>query len=247
MDQQRSADDFSHDFWQSMDGPAGLNHESLYSLGIQEHQLVSAWRHPNIPPDRVESRELAVVHRIHRQDETVTVQFLKDQHRLRLHVGAVTPVDKTPHSYPAQWIRPSEPMPTAKQCQEMAGVEEARRLQLERMGHPVPPRFNQKDLDLPPKRVEMSDRWGIPGPTLIALRNRSVPMTEVTGAYDQHFYTKLYEHNFYANNLVRVDDKSKGDNTTVHHIYVPLDGHPKEQMKDGGWRELPPGENIPRC
>jgi len=227
-----------------------LDLQDFNLYGLKEHQLVNAWRNPFAPSWTPESRELAIIHRVHLEDQTVTVQFLKDQNRIRMHVAAVTQVDKTPHSYPAKWIHPGDAMPTATQCQAAAVLEEEHRAHLERMGHPMAPRFQQKDLDLPPKRVEQSDRWGIPAPTLIALRNRSIPMSEVTGLYDQHFYSKLYENNFYPTKAVQVSDKKSGnmpgEATTINHIYVPLNGPPKQQMKDGGWRELPPQECIPR-
>merc|ERR1719267_5828 len=35
--------------------------------------------------------------------------------------------------------------------------------------------------------------WGIPEPTLAALKNRSIPANEVTGEYGRHFYSNLYE------------------------------------------------------
>lgn len=225
------------------------SHHDLNMLGLKEHQLVHAWRSPFAPSWTLESREQGVVHKVHREDHTITIQFLSDQHRVRMHTAVVTPVDNTPSSYHAQWLHPGQDFPSLAACQAAAQHDDEHRAMLERSGHPVPPRFDKKDFALPPKRVERSDRWGMPTTTLIALRNRTIPMCEVTGRYDQHFYTQLYDNKFYPTKPMKVLDMQRGnlpgEPPITKHFYIPLSGIPKQQMEDNSWRQMAPEELQP--
>jgi len=80
------------------------------AAGPHELQLVQAWR-PS--PDGTWQLGQGVIHRVHHEDETVTVQFLPDQHRCRLPFSTVKPyVDITP-VYPKMRLAPGERLPTA--------------------------------------------------------------------------------------------------------------------------------------
>jgi len=97
------------------------------------------------------------------------------------------------------------------------------------------------------RRIEKVQQWGIPEPTLDALRNRSIPMYQVTGNYGRHFYTGLYENNFYAGTDYRLANRNNLDDsfmydtedvTIVGHRYIPLEGPELDLMPDGKWRAV---------
>lgn len=220
-----------------------------------ELQLVQAWR-PS--PDGTWTLGQGVVHRVHHDDDTVTVQFLPDQHRCRLPLSSVKPqLDVTP-VYPTIRLGPGERLPTASEIEVREhNANVYRQQQGIAFDAPIPGALESGALRTDEHLgadghtpVVESDQWGIPATTLDALRNRSIPAAQVTGTYGQHFYTNLYKNDFYAQQPHMVSasghvglkaeevkaHKPAGPNV-VSHRYVPL--HGPEMMQDvrtGRWQ-----------
>eukprot|EP00434_Breviolum_minutum_P027488 symbB.v1.2.024305.t1/scaffold2280.1/size83482/3 len=143
--------------------------------------------------------EIGVVHRVHAEDDTVTVQFPNDQHRLRIPTNQAALVQSVTPTYPKIRLKPGERLPNRSQLdrREKELEEERRKLGLPQ-GAMLP--WQEADhLNKGEHRDEdgvvriSGDHWGIPTPTLDALKNRSIPPDEVTGVYGRHFYSRLYE------------------------------------------------------
>mmetsp|Transcript_102216 Transcript_102216/g.317957 ORF Transcript_102216/g.317957 Transcript_102216/m.317957 type:complete len:313 (+) Transcript_102216:1051-1989(+) len=216
----------------------------------QEQQLVQAWR-----PTPWGEWQLAagVIHRVHSDDKTVTVQFVPDQHRVRVPFMSVKPVlDITPQ-YPTVRLAPGERLPTPAEIAERERNANATR---ERLGlppdAPLPGTEDQnallagESMDKDGMVILKAKHWGIPAPTLDALRNRSIPPNQVTDTYGRHFYTDLYRNNFYAekerwvsaSGHVGVDERRRDPNAphVISHTYIPLEGPELEQdMHTGKW------------
>merc|ERR1712190_512085 len=107
-----------------------------------------------------------VIHRVNRDDMTVTVQFLPDQHRCRLPWMSVRPIPFITPTYPTVKLAPGQRLPSRYEIEQRE--ERANRM--------------RQDLSIPHD----------------ALRNRSIPASQVTGEYRKHFYTNLYKNNFYV-------------------------------------------------
>mmetsp|Transcript_81210 Transcript_81210/g.128421 ORF Transcript_81210/g.128421 Transcript_81210/m.128421 type:complete len:363 (+) Transcript_81210:45-1133(+) len=142
--------------------------------------------------------DLGVVHRVHAEDDTVTVQFPSDQHRVRVPTNQALLVQTLTPTYPKIRLKPGEHLPNRKQLdrREKELEEERRKLGLPQ-GAMLP--WQEADhLNQGERRDEdgvvriAGDHWGIPTPTLDALKNRSIPPDEVTGVYGRHFYSRLY-------------------------------------------------------
>uniref|UniRef100_A0A7S1RJH3 Uncharacterized protein n=1 Tax=Alexandrium catenella TaxID=2925 RepID=A0A7S1RJH3_ALECA len=215
----------------------------------QEGQIVQAWR-----PTPWGEWQLGkgVVHRVHHDDKTVTVQFVPDQHRVRTGFMNVRPLfDYTPE-YPTVRLAPDERLPSRAEILEREQTANQRREELGIPGDaPLPgteSNLRAGEAQLADGSVVIkSDRWGIPAPTLDALRNCSIPPGQVTGEYGRHFYTNLYKNNFYLGKEVVVDADGRigvegqrrrmEDNARViSHRYVPLEGPELEQdLRSGQW------------
>jgi hypothetical protein len=179
----------------------GPSHHARLPEGVDLYKLVQAHR-PAASGEMV--KEVGVIHELHDEDATLTVQFLSDQMRRRMSISEVKPVtDLTPY-YPAVVLKPGEIPPTAKQ-QDQEFDEEQRERELGLL----PPQWQEiqekqdeyeemrkKDQNRK-TRTEQLRRWGMPASTMHALRNRSIPFYQVTGEYGKHFYSSLYENNFY--------------------------------------------------
>lgn len=228
---------------QTMNGPGAHAVERVYggtmSTRPQELSLVKAMR-PTPSGEWVLGT--GVVHRVHPEDDTLTIQFVPDQHRLRLPLRSVSPILDIEPVYPKIRLGKGEPLPTRSQVmqRELAAEEHRRQLGLTD-GQPLP---GQDMEGLRPGEWEgkngnvkmMGDHWGIPVWTIDALKNRSIPNTQVTGAYGCHFYTELYQNNFYASPAHRGLDVAaqlqqeketkmvSGKSKVVSHIYIPLQG-----------------------
>jgi len=172
----------------------------------QEMQLVQAWRPA---PDGSWTLGQGVVHRVH-DDDTVTVQFVPDQHRCRLPFMSVKPMlDVTPE-YPTIRLQPGQRMPTRAEIElREHNANVYRQQQGIAWDAPLPGAMDHNALlagerlgDDGRTPVIESDQWGISAPTLEALRNRSIPAAQVTGTYGDHFYSKLYKNNFFQDKKV---------------------------------------------
>mmetsp|Transcript_64604 Transcript_64604/g.140628 ORF Transcript_64604/g.140628 Transcript_64604/m.140628 type:complete len:438 (-) Transcript_64604:50-1363(-) len=196
------ADDFKQP-WEQKNAVAAALHkggfaEHVYGgdvgTQLQELQLVKAWR-PRPPLGQMQLAT-GVIHRVHHEDRTVTVQFPDDQHRVRIPFDSVKPMlDITPE-YPTVRLQPGQNPPTPSQL-ERRHEQEAQMLQ---MGITPAPWADSEPSGagaMVSKREEQVQRWGIPATTLDALRNRSIPAYQVNGEYGKHFYTNLYKNNFY--------------------------------------------------
>lgn len=209
-----------------------------FHQGIKELDRVWAPRH--MPWGREE--QIGIVHRIH--GDIATIQFPSDQHRIRLPVKDI--LDKKMEDfepkYPTVRMHPGSRMPTAKEVQ-LLEYETKLAVRNNLPPPPLPPGFEFEDpRDLKTKHVSRVQHWGISEPTLDALRNRSLPSSQVAGYYDQHFYSNLYDNNFYRD-FRGGYAYHRGHDEEHHHEhgvpgerYYPLDGPPVEMMEDGTWR-----------
>lgn len=172
--------------------------------------LCDCWRPVPYGPPKIAK---GVVHRIHLEDRTVTVQFLEDQHRLRLPSSMVNAQSPAEPSYPRVVLKQGERPPTRLEIMEKINREEAQEEWARLNGVTLPPKEQEEDAPGPSegseRRVERVDRWGIPAPTLDALRNRSIPPYQVNGEYRSHFYSKLYETNFYSTKDKQIQKESQ--------------------------------------
>lgn len=169
------------------------------SADLQERDLVKAWR--PIPGGPMQMG-FGVVHRLHPEDGTVTVQFVPDQNRARLPFSAVMKVQFFTPQYPVVHLQPGQKMPTPA---EIKAREEQEAVVRRNLGLPPDAPLDQFGETADTKaRKEYGQRWGIPAPTLDALRNRSIPAYQVTGTYGAHFYTNLYKNNFYPQKMHNV-------------------------------------------
>mmetsp|Transcript_30547 Transcript_30547/g.65811 ORF Transcript_30547/g.65811 Transcript_30547/m.65811 type:complete len:298 (+) Transcript_30547:160-1053(+) len=217
-----------------------------------ELQLVKAWR-----PDKEGTwmLDLGVIHRVHEEEDAVTVQFFSDQHRCQLPTMNVQPQLNITPSYPTIRLAPGNRLPTAS---ELEAREHNRELRRKELGlnpcDPLPDEDLEGDLlagehrDVKGNVIVYSDTWGIPAPTLTALRNRCIPRHEVKEYYDRHFYSKLYENNFYQQQpgwaVKSLDftpppahDPVKRKKKVVQHTYIPISGPPMIQnLETGEWR-----------
>eukprot|EP00929_Paragymnodinium_shiwhaense_P031267 TRINITY_DN17558_c0_g1_i1.p1 TRINITY_DN17558_c0_g1~~TRINITY_DN17558_c0_g1_i1.p1 ORF type:complete len:442 (+),score=57.75 TRINITY_DN17558_c0_g1_i1:122-1447(+) len=188
--------------------------------GIKEMQLVRAPR-----PDPLTGHSVmatGVIHRCHPEDYTCTIQFLPDQHRLRVAVPSLEPITNITPTYPKVLLRHGERPPSVKEQDEYFHREQAMRHRgldprlyccfceahfPAGLSHRCPSCGNRRLDDQPLREGEedhykrapndVMDRWGIPAGTMEALRNRSIPAYQVTGEYGEHFYSALYRNNFY--------------------------------------------------
>uniref|UniRef100_A0A7S2AYR9 Uncharacterized protein n=1 Tax=Alexandrium andersonii TaxID=327968 RepID=A0A7S2AYR9_9DINO len=214
----------------------------------QEGQIVQAWR-----PTPWGEWQLGkgIIHRVHQEDKTVTVQFVPDQHRVRTGFMNVKPLfDYTPE-YPEIRLAPSERLPTRAEILEREQKANAMRQDLGIPADaPLPGADNLRagETRLADGSVVMkSDHWGIPAPTLDALRNRSIPPGQITGEYGRHFYTNLYRNNFYLGKEAVVDadgrvgvearhGRPEEKGRVISHRFIPLDGPQLEQdLQTGQW------------
>lgn len=223
------------------------------ATSFRELQLCQAWRPVN------GTWELAngIIHRVH-HDRTVTVQFLPDQHRCRLPFMSVKPhLDITP-KYPDIVLSQGERLPTASEIEirernanvmrQQYGIGPEAQIPGLDQGHDPLGRGEHRDAE--GHAAVWGDHWAIPVPTQDALRNRSVPSSDITGVYGRHFYTNLYK-----NHLGRPDTghqvsqsghvglineeraQDRGNGRVVSHTYIPLHGPELEQdMRSGRWR-----------
>eukprot|EP00930_Biecheleria_cincta_P064491 TRINITY_DN5006_c0_g1_i1.p1 TRINITY_DN5006_c0_g1~~TRINITY_DN5006_c0_g1_i1.p1 ORF type:complete len:365 (-),score=55.50 TRINITY_DN5006_c0_g1_i1:193-1287(-) len=143
--------------------------------------------------------EVGVVHRVHPEDDTLTVQFPSDQHRLRVRSTDVQLVQFVDPTYPTVRLQRGQRLPNKDELDRREAANDIVRRQLGiPQGHMLP---NQQDeallegerRDDDGKVVTDAGYWGIPVTTLDALKNRSIPPGQVGGAYGRHFYTSLYE------------------------------------------------------
>mmetsp|Transcript_8367 Transcript_8367/g.19712 ORF Transcript_8367/g.19712 Transcript_8367/m.19712 type:complete len:335 (-) Transcript_8367:78-1082(-) len=209
------------------------------STGPQELQLCKLWRPMQFGPP---SLETAVVHRVHKEDDTITVQFVPDQHRVRVPSYCVEPCLNVEPDYPEVWLKPGERPPTRKEIME----HELEKDRMREMGMPVPedtaPPMEGGHTKTSHRRTEVRQWWGIPATTLDALRNRSIPSWQLTGHYGRHYYSSLYKNNFYkgddaeVDSLGRVDEPLDQQQIITKHVYIPLEGPVMEQMPDGEFR-----------
>jgi hypothetical protein len=211
-------------------------------------QLVHAYR---ITPYGEWQLEQAVIHKMWEPADILEVQFISDQHRCRLPFRSVRPVlDITP-KYPPVRLGPGERVPTRVEIEERErkadGLRRALGLPVDA---PLPGTLMEEKDTLRPGetmengRVTMQiPRWGIPGTTLDALRNRSIPCHQVGAVYGRHFYTNLYQNKFYPQEQRHVRPAGeqswvgdKAPQRVVGHRYVPLDGPELVQdLATGDW------------
>jgi len=239
---------------------SGGGHQHVYggqmSSRPHEQQLVQAWR-PS--PDGTWQLGNGVIHRVHHEDDTVTVQFLPDQHRCRLPLASVKPqLDITP-VYPSIRLAPGERVPTRGEIEIREHNANIRR---QSEGLAPDAKLDADDQALLPGEhtdkngmpVVYSDNWCMPSTTLDALRNRAIPFNQVKGYYQEHFYTNLYKNNFYKQTGASVSQSGHVGETSEHrhgslnhnlppkpkvvsHKYIPLRGAPLEQdLATGEWR-----------
>lgn len=213
----------------------------------QELDLVQAWR-----PDSRGDWQLGigVVHRVH-EDDHVTVQFIPDQHRRRVPFMSVKKINDITPVYPKVRLAPGERLPGRE---ELLRREQERHDQKQALGiapHQLLPGEEDPNslrvgetLNEHGHVVVQENRWGIPAPTVEALRNYSIPGLQIGSEYGPHFYTKLYSNNFYAQapRFVTVaedpDERRKSNTNIVSHRYIPLEGPELEQdLRTGAWRE----------
>lgn len=228
--------------------------ENIYggvaSAHPKELQLVQAWRQW---PRGDWQLATGVVHRVHEEDRTVTVQFVPDQHRARVPWSSCQPfLDITPE-YPEIRLGQNERLPTRAEILERE--ENANRMRQQMGIAPDAPLPGALESNLKPgerkgpdgRIVVRSQDWGIPATTLDALRNRSIPPSQVTGVPGQHFYSKLYENQFYGgseylkNERQRAGQQDGDQGHIVEHTMVKSDGTVLQQnLKTGTWSVVPP-------
>jgi len=221
----------------------------------REMQIVRAWR-----PTPWGEMQLAtgVVHRVHQEDRTVTVQFVPDQHRARVPWSSVDPMPDITPQHPEIRLGPNERVPTRTEI--VAREENANRMRQQMGIAPDAPLPGAMGDNLRPGERKAADGhviirsqdWGIPAQTLDALRHRSIPPSQVTGVYGPHFYTNLYAHKFYAGpeyqdaegaqiaqatSGLRGQRSGNGDEPRVtSHTKILLDGTELTQnLKTGTW------------
>lgn len=219
--------------------------------GPHEMQLVKAWR-PT--PNGEWEMGTGVVHRVHHEDGTLTVQFIPDQHRCRLPRSSVQPITDITPVYPAIRLSEGERLPTPAEIR--AREENANAMRMQYGIPPEAPLPGQENTIVRPEDVlaghkrpaVLANRWGMPATTLDALRNRAVPEDQLSGAYGVHHYTKLYQQNFYPqqdhvvamSGTVGVEEAVTEWDRLKHvtsHTYIPLQGPELEQdMETGAWR-----------
>jgi len=216
----------------------------------QEGQIVEAWR-----PTPWGEWQLAkgVIHRVDNENRMVTVQFVPDQHRVRVGFACVKPLFNYTPEYPEVRLAPGERLPTRAEILER---EQNANLMRSQMGIAPDAPLPGDETGLRAGETRRQDgsvvlrmqNWGIPAPTLDALRNRSVPPGQITGEYGRHFYTNLYKNDFYlgreqdhliaADGHVGVEHRHR-ENANEHIIsnrYIPLSGPELAQdLKTGQW------------
>lgn len=180
--------------------------------------------------------EVGVVHRVHHEDDTLTVQFASDQHRVRVPTANVQLVQFIDPTYPTVRLQSGQHLPSKDELDRREAANEIVRRQLGvPQGHMLP---NQQDemllegerKDEDGKVVRDAGYWGIPVSTLDALQNRSIPASQVTGTYGRHFYTSLYE---------RYRGVSLGNEAAVHP------GQSASQSSGGPKQPGPAAATIP--
>lgn len=243
--------------YKAMHGDSAIEHVygGEMSAQPQEEDLVQAWR-----PGQNGEWQLGtgVVHRVHQEDRTVTVQFVPDQGRYRLPFMSIKKLSDITPEYPTIRLRPGQRLPTPSEI-----VEREHRANVQRevwgiANDQALPGSAADDAFLPGETkgkdgmvTIRAQNWGIPAPTLEALRNRSVPCPQVTGEYGRHFYTDLYKQNFYAaqgqSNVLtsgpvqsehakRGQQMQKPKARVVGHTYIQADGQVLEQnLATGKW------------
>lgn len=183
------------------------------------------------------TKEVAIVHRIH--GTVLTVQFPSDQHRIRILMSDVQKMDDFEPEYPVIRMHPGAKMPSSKEVQ-MLDYERKIALAQGLPEPPLPPGFSMEDPGkLKDKHISRVQHWGISEPTLDALRNRTLPAANLTGYYNRHFYSKLYENNFYRNGYKREDAEPEPQTWgVVGQRYYSLDHPPVEFTEEGTWKEI---------
>lgn len=221
---------------------------------LHEQQLVWAYRAFDSLGWVPQSAELAVVHRLVHSENLVEVQFLNDQYRMKVPEAQCMPADQRIPEYRPVWMAPGELVPSV----DDAWVQERERQQwYQTRGLPIPDQYGFDDWAKKWKEFHGPVRWAMPAATQEALRNRSIPASEVTGAYGKHFYTRLYANNFWAGNEGAGERRglaqklrAKGgqpitDYTITVQKYIPLSGDTlvwKGNQKGDGGAWVPEGE-----
>lgn len=232
------------------------------STQLRELQLVQAWRQS---PNGQWALEKAVVHRVHNDMGVVTVQFFSDQHRHMLPQASVKPIlDFTP-SYPKVRLAPGERVPTRQEIEQREMQADNMRKAIGIPSDAPLPGTEMNDNLLPGETMVNGrpaiqvEHWGIPGPTLEALRNRSVSCTQVRGSYGAHFYSNLYGKTYQgieAEQVLVTDagtvdtSHGMGDGRVSSNRFIPLSGPELVQdLKTGAWRstvEEPKFAGVPQ-
>lgn len=208
--------------------------------------------------------EVGVVHRVHHEDDTLTIQFPSDQHRIRVPSADVQLVQFVDPTYPTVRLRKGQRLPHKEELDRREEANEILRRQLGiPQGHMLP---NQQDetllegerKDEDGKVVYDAGYWGMPVSTLDALQNRSIPPGQVTGTYSRHFYTSLYNRYRAASIGAEAAEAAALDglgqapmmpgaavppgidpNRVVDRVYIPLQGPElRMNMRDGQWEPV---------
>jgi len=215
------------------------------------------------------AEDIGVVHRVHSEDDTITVQFPLDQHRARVPISSVELVQQVDPVYPKVRLRRGERMPTRTQITGREAQLEAERRQLGLPQGAMLPWQAEDHLRVDEHfgrdgKVKIdATYWGIPEPTLDALKNRAIPANEVTGEYGRHFYSNLYEryrseahngeqqtHSVQSSGSISGLTKAPhagqsgqtfakvGGENVIARVYVPLEGPELHMnMASGVWQE----------
>lgn len=228
----------------------------------KERDLVKAWR-PG--PSGMWEFAAGVVHRVHAEDNTCTVQFVPDQHRFRLPMRSVQLVLNATPVYPNQRLAPGHRLPTLEEIQQRERESDETRWHLGIPPHMPLPGTQDNAALLPGESLGadgvptmQATHWGMPAATIDALRQRSIPHTQVSGTFGPHFYSDLYRNRFYPQQGRRIEDLRAGvsklatqpvrEPRVVGQVYIPLQGPPQEMdMSTGEWRILEstaPGDSV---
>lgn len=178
-------------------------------------KLCWAWRNADSVTWTPDSAELAALHSVDPTSGVCEVQFLSDQVRAMMPLAHVAPATKQPPSYRPVFLHPEDKVPSLDEARNIVLRQEQEDAEyMARYGHPRPLDMSgimSRIIDEEPKQ------WGIPTSVHWALRNRSIPATQVKGKYESHFYSRLYEHNFFAK------DRNEYHGLLAHGDYGDLD------------------------
>lgn len=199
---------------------------------MMQHALVYAWRMPESVAWTPQSAELAVVHKPCRDGLHFEVQFLKDQARLKLPKTHFWAVDQSMPAYKPVWLKPDDLLPSMDEALQMEQQQQrARDAYMRQHGIAMP---EPQDGGMKERLRHEAVRWAMPENTTWALRNRSIPASQVSGKYGPHVYSRLYKANFWA------DEKPQGG------LYEMARGK-AEKAAARPWRPRPqkPGASAP--